>query len=51
MSESKRMNNDTSSSTSADDNKISLLPEDVQAILQTGMKEGFDDGDLNLRSM
>ena len=35
---------------SADNNKISLLPEDVQAILQRGMAEGFKDGVLNLYS-
>ena len=38
---------------STDNNKISLLPEDVQAILQRGMTEGFKDphfgdGYLNL---
>ncbi len=48
MSKSKRMKNDISSSTSVDNNKPSLLPEDVQAILQTGMAEGFKDGHLDL---
>ena len=36
------------SSSSADNNKISLLPERVQAILQSSMTEGFSnewDGD------
>ena len=35
-------------SSAADNNKTSLLPEDVQAILQRGMTEGFKDGYLNL---
>ena len=32
------------SSSSADNNKTSLLSEDVQAELQRGMTEGFEDG-------
>ncbi len=40
----------SSSSSSADNKKISLLSEDVQAIMQRGMKEGFKDGLLNLWS-
>ena len=35
-------------SSTADNNNTSLLPEDVQAILQRGMTEGFKDGHLNL---
>ena len=47
MSENKKMKNDITSS--ADNNKTSLLPKDVQAILQRGMTEGYEDGDLNLQ--
>ena len=35
-------------SSSADNNKTSLLPENVQAILQRGMTEGYEDGYLDL---
>ena len=35
---------------SADDYKKSLLPKDVQAILQRGMREGYKDGFLYLLS-
>ncbi len=48
MSKSKKMKNDNSSS--ADNNKESLLPKDVQAILQSGMRKGYEDGYLNLGS-
>ncbi len=49
MSENKNI------SSSADNNKASLLPEDVVAILQRGMTEGFKhpifgDGSLDLSS-
>ncbi len=45
---SDKSKNDISSSDADDDNKISLLPEDVQAILQRSMTEGYKDGYLNL---
>ncbi len=48
MSERKKMKNDTSS---ADNNKKSLLPEDMLANLQSGMAEGFYDGNLDLQEM
>ena len=41
-------NKDISSST-ADNNKISLLPETAQAILQRGMIEVYKDDVLNLQ--
>ncbi len=51
MSDSKKMKNDiSSSSSSADNNKTSLLPEGVQAILLKGMTEGYEDGELYLSS-
>ena len=37
-------------SSSADNNKTSLLPERVQAILQEGMTEGIPNNDLDLWS-
>ena len=37
------MSNNKDIPSSADNNKISLLPEDVQAILQRGMTEGYKD--------
>ncbi len=45
---------DISASSSDENNKTSLLPENVQAILQRGMSEGikhpvFGDGYLGLR--
>ncbi len=53
MSENKDIS--SSSSLSADTNKIPLLPEDVRDILQNGMTEGFKhpmygDGYLSLGS-
>ena len=48
MSESKKMKNNDTSSSSADNNKTSLLPQDMQAILQRGMTEGYEDGYLDL---
>lgn len=41
-------NKDTSTSGN-DNNETSLLPEDVQAILQRGMTEGYEDSILNLQ--
>ena len=46
-------NKDISSASTSDNNKTSLLSEDVQAILQRGMTEGFNhpfygDGYLDL---
>ncbi len=49
MNESKKIKNDYSSS-SADNNKTSLLPEKVQIFLQSGMTEGYYDGHLNISS-
>ena len=40
--------NDISSST--DNNKTSLLPEGVQAELQRGLTEGYEDSYLDLKS-
>ena len=37
-------------SSSADNNKTSLLPKYVVAKLQSGMTEGYEDGCLNLKS-
>ena len=37
-------NKNISLSLTPDNNKASLLPEDVQTILQRGMTEGFEDG-------
>ena len=42
------MKNDNSSS--ADNNKTSLLPKNVQTILQRNMTKGFRNGYLNLSS-
>ncbi len=43
-------NKDISSSSTADHNKTSLLPKDVQTILQKGITEGYKDGCLELES-
>ncbi len=43
-------NKDISSSSSADNNKTSLLPENVQAILQLGMTERYKNDRLGLSS-
>ncbi len=49
MDESKKMKNeDVNSSSSENSNKISLLPVNVIAILQRGMTEGYEDGELDL---
>ena len=47
-SESESLKNDISASTADTDNKESLLPENVKAELERGMKEGFKDDVLDL---